>query len=192
MDESGDGRLTETLLLLDRARRGDDGARESLFQRLRPRLVLWIASRLSAELRASTDPEDLAQEVLLAAHRGLDRLDGEGGPAFYGWFFRIAENRIRDQVDYFRAKKRQVVARAEDPPTSPSMALERDETLARMREAIGRLPDDYRDVLRLLRFEERGVAEAARLLGRSEGAVRILHLRALRALRREMLPPAMA
>jgi RNA polymerase sigma factor (sigma-70 family) len=56
-----------------------------------------------------------------------------------------------------------------------------------MREAIGRLPDDYRDVLRLLRFEERGVAETARLLGRSEGAVRILHLRALRALRREML-----
>ncbi|MCZ6597797.1 MAG: RNA polymerase subunit sigma-70, partial [Planctomycetota bacterium] len=62
----------ETQRILRDALQGGEAAREDLLERLRPRIVLWVSTRLSPELRARVDPEDIAQEVLLGLHRGLD------------------------------------------------------------------------------------------------------------------------
>jgi RNA polymerase sigma-70 factor (ECF subfamily) len=106
--------------------------------------------------------------------------------AFYAWFFRIAENRIRDLVDYYGAKKRRGEAPRPLTHTTPAAAAVRSEQLIRVRTALGRLSDDYRRVIQLRRLEEREVAEVAALMERSENAVRILYCRALKALREEL------
>lgn len=178
--------LDQTHRILVRALGGDAAAREGLLERLRPRLVLWIAARLSPDLRARVDPEDLAQEVLLAVHKGLDGFEDRGNRAFFAWLFQLAENRIKDAADYFDAGKRQPAPRARRSQTSPSGALVRAEALARVRDAVASLPEDYRRVIQLRRLEEREVPEVARLLDRSENAVRILYCRALAALRAEL------
>jgi RNA polymerase sigma-70 factor (ECF subfamily) len=177
------GALDRTQSDLRAALGGDDEARGELLERLRPRLVLWAASRLSPELRRHHEPEDVAQEILLAVHRSLDSFEDRGKRAFHGWLFRIAENRIRDLATREGAQKRQPVAILPFTQTSPSVAAVRAESFRLLHEAIATLSASHQAVIRLLRFEERSVEEAARLLERSENAVRILYCRALKALR---------
>lgn len=74
------------------------------------------------------------------------------------------------------------------PETGPEAAWLEAETAERLRRALAQLPGDQRTVL-LLRFEG-GMrnAEIARVLGRSEGAVKALTFRAIAALRRTLDP----
>jgi RNA polymerase sigma-70 factor (ECF subfamily) len=176
----------DTYALLDGARAGDARARGELFESLRARLVLWCASRMSADLRAKVEAEDLAQEILLAVCRDLDTYQGTDRRSFYAWVFRIAENRIRDAADHFGAAKRQPVELPRSWQTTPGTAAVRNESVQRLAEAIERLPEDHRRIVQLRRLEERDFADIARTVGRSENAVRIVYCRALKALRAQL------
>ena len=175
--------LRDTVDLADRALAGDSAARGEFLERMRPRLVLWAATRMSAQLRARVEPEDLAQEVLLALHADLDGFDGRADRSFFAWVFRVAENRIRDQAAYHGAQKRQTPEPRSFSQTSPSQAFARKEQAARLLRAIESLPEDYRSVSACAAFEERSVAETATSMQRSERAVRTLYWRALGRLR---------
>ena len=174
---------TDTFSLVEGARAGDARARSELFDALRARIVLWAASQMSPALRARVEPDDLAQEVLLAIHRDLDAFGGRDRRTFYAWVFRIAENRLRDLADHFGAAKRREVEIPRSAQTTPGTNAARNETVRRLAEAIARLPDDQRRVVQRRRLEEREFAEIAAELGRSENAVRIVYCRALKALR---------
>jgi len=178
--------LAETTQLLHAALDGQDEARGALLERLRPRIVLWAATRMSPALRAKVEPDDVAQEVLLAVHRSLDGFDSRNQPAFFGWLFKVAENRIRDLVDHFGAKKRQTPDPVSFSQTSPSMAARRQEQVERIAQAVEALPPDYREVIRLRRFQELECRQVAELMDRSENAVRVLYCRAVKALAEAM------
>jgi len=178
--------LDETRQLLDEALHGGEDARGALLERLRPRVVLWAATRLSPALRAKIEPDDVAQEILLAVHKGLDGFQPQESRSFYAWLFRVGENRIRDLVDHFGAQKRQPLEPRSFSQTSPSGAARRLEQVERLRRALDLLPPDYQEVIRLRRFQELECAEVARIMDRSENAVRVLYCRALKALAAEM------
>jgi RNA polymerase sigma-70 factor (ECF subfamily) len=183
--------LGDTLRLLREALGGEPASRELLLERLRPRIVLWCASRMSAALRARVEPEDAAQEVLVAVLRDFDRFRGDGPPSFFAWLWTVAEHRLTDLANYHAAEKRQPVAdRLKGTQTSPSQAAARSEMIERLHRAIAQLPDDHRAALRLVKLEERPIVEAASVLGRSENAVRILYCRALQRLRELLASPA--
>jgi RNA polymerase sigma-70 factor (ECF subfamily) len=165
---------------------GDEIARSQLLARVRPRLVLWAATRMSGELRAAYEPDDVAQEVLLAVHRDFERLAPRAGDEFLPWMFGVAEHRIRDLVDHLRAAKRRGTPPIPAPQPSPPSLVAQQEEASRLVRAIAKLPDDYREVVRLRRFEDRPAAEVARMMCRSEGAVRVLYFRAVAALREEL------
>ncbi|MDJ0521501.1 MAG: RNA polymerase sigma factor [Planctomycetota bacterium] len=176
---------TQTLIL--RALDGTEKDKSTLLEYLRPRLVLWAAGRLSPALRSKLEPDDVAQEALIAIHRGIGGFQGRDDRQFLAWVFKIAENRIRDLADHHGAQKRQPVIPPQDfSQTSPSTAAARREEVDRVARALPGLPDDYRQVLSLRRFEEREVREIAEIMDRSENAVRILYCRALKALRKAM------
>jgi len=186
MGKSAGTTLAETMGLLTRARGGDGSARENLLEHIRPRIVLWIAARLFRDLRLHMTPEDVAQDVLLSLHRALAAFRGEDMKSFYAWVFRIAENRIRDLVVHHQAQKRQRTPGIAVTQTTPATASIRAEAVLRVRAAIERLSDDHRRVIQLRQLEEREVPEVAAIMGRSDNAVRILHCRALKALREQM------
>ena len=65
------------------------------------------------------------------------------------------------------------------------MSRRRDETRTAL-DAVGRLQGDRRQVLILRFVDEMSTAEIAGVLGRSEGAVRVLIHRALRSVARDL------
>jgi RNA polymerase sigma-70 factor (ECF subfamily) len=74
---------------------------------------------------------------------------------------------------------------AADQPTPSTVALQHEDA-ARLAECLARLPKDYQTVLLLRIFEALPAEEVAKQMGRTAGAIRMLQLRALNALRDEM------
>jgi RNA polymerase sigma-70 factor (ECF subfamily) len=74
---------------------------------------------------------------------------------------------------------------AADMP-SPSSLASRKESALRLADALARLPADYQTVLVLRVLEELPAEEVAQRMGRTAGAVRMLQMRALAALRTEL------
>lgn len=192
---------SETARLLGGALARDPVALGDLLERLRPRVVLWAATRLSADLKARVDPEDVAQLVLLAVHQDFDRFAGRDQRQLLAWVFSIAENRVRDLARRFGAAKRTPAdeqgialeladARAEARSfsrTSPSEAAARNEAVERMRKAMDTLHETQRTILRLRDLETHGYEEIVAAMGlASVGAARTLRCRALIALRDAM------
>lgn len=177
----------ETQVLVERAAGGDALAQGDLLERLRPRLVLWCASRMGPGLRAKVQPEDIAQEVLLALHTALPTFDPSGGEgAFLRWVFKIAEFRICDLVDHHGALKRKTVPPRSFAQTSASQLVARNEAVTHLLKAMDAMPEDYRTVIQLRRLEERSFEEVAEIMERSTGATHTLYWRALEALRGEV------
>src|SRR6478609_11994493 len=94
---SQDADVTENTNTLARARAGDDDAFRELTDPYRRELQLHVYRMVGS----AQDAEDLLQETLLAAWRGLDQFEGRA--SVRSWLYRIATNR---SLDALRASKR--------------------------------------------------------------------------------------
>lgn len=94
------------------------------------------------------------------------------------WVFRIAANTIADHSA--RLAREGSIPNVEDISAEEERTVEADCRLGRL---IAMLPDDQQRVLELRFIEVKPVAEVARELGKSEGAVRQLQFRELESLR---------
>jgi RNA polymerase sigma-70 factor (ECF subfamily) len=165
------------------------------FDALYRRYLAQVYSFAFYELGDHHEAEDATERTFLAALANLGRFeerarpaDGEGASTFRVWLFQIARNAIANQR---RGRRRRPEAPLEaaalvaDPLDVEGGATTRDEAAAAWR-AVGRLPADRRRAVVLRFVEEMSTAEIAGILGRSEGAVRVLIHRALRTVAREL------
>jgi RNA polymerase sigma-70 factor (ECF subfamily) len=152
-----------------------------LYDRYAPRIYAYCYLRLSDRQAA----EDAMSEVFIKAFGDLPRFRGSGRGGFAGWLFRIAQYTVADAHRRNRRGRSLALADAEnvaDPDASPEERAAADSELAQLRAALRRLPDDQRAVLEL-QLAELSPQEIAAALGRSLNAVRLLRLRAIRAIR---------
>ncbi len=172
---------------------GDDVAWGSLLERLRPRMVLWASSQVSGALRGRIDPEDLAQEILAALHASRAEFRGRHVEQLFGWAFSVARHRAADLAKHFAAAKRvERPLQRTATPTSPSGAVARSERAASLlratAEALARLTEDDRAIVRLAVLEALPYEQVAEALGTTVGAARVRKFRALEALKRAFGP----
>ncbi len=153
-----------------------------------PGIMVVIQSRMGSDLRARVEPQDVWQEALLHAWRDREAFEWRGIASFRRWLIKLAENRIRDLSDGFGAAKRgsgvTVAAFDRDgdlvdgtyagpvASTTPSRAAMDRERAEIMNSALGALPEELRDVVRLRLFEELTMEEVASALGITFAAVR--------------------
>jgi RNA polymerase sigma-70 factor (ECF subfamily) len=128
------------------------------------------------------DIEDLVQDTLFRAFRGLDRWRGEA--SFRSWLFTIAGNLVRD--GFRRRKGREVISLEDrDLPdrADPDAELAAGELAERLRAELGRLPRLQREVFLLRAQEGTPYEEIAAALGTTPGAARVHYHHAVKRLK---------
>jgi RNA polymerase sigma-70 factor, ECF subfamily len=171
--------------IIARAREGDAAARQELARGHYDfvyRFVLASVARGGSE----ADAADITQSTFLRAFEALETYAGEG--SFGGWLLTIAK---RAASDFYRgrgtAPSSAEPVRDDDlrpaaesrTPLDDVLRLEED---LRVRRALTQLSADHREVLACRIVSELPIQETARMMERSEPAVKMLQLRAVRAL----------
>ena len=203
---STDGRSARIAGWLAAARRGDDAARERLFDACRSYVDLAARYHLQRRLRAKVDASDIVQQSLLEAHRGFDRFAGESPGEWLAWLKRIVVHNAYDEAKRYRGTAKRDAGRevpldgrgdaaeawAFDPASSepsPSQHAVRWEEEVRLAAALEHLPEDHRDIILLRNLERLPFEEVAKRMGRSAGACRMLWMRAIAGLREHIGEP---
>jgi RNA polymerase sigma-70 factor (ECF subfamily) len=185
--------------LLQRARHGDAAALAELFARHDALVRQTVALRLDRRLLARVDVADVVQETYLEATRRLDEYLCRPGLPFPLWLRWLARERVLMLHRQHLFADRRAVGR-EAPPLpvdsstcftrallgrepSPSQAVAPAEVAERLRQALGQLDDDERDLILWRHFEHLANREIAQILGITDVAAAKRYIRALERLR---------
>ncbi|MFL5964716.1 MAG: sigma-70 family RNA polymerase sigma factor [Gaiellaceae bacterium] len=169
--------------LVDRAQQGDRSALEELY------LIHFdrIYSYLHVSVGNRHDAEDLTTQTFLKMLEAIGKFRWQSAP-FSAWLFRIAHNLA---MDHFRANKRwQPEEEVPEPEPDESTSAEAGalESIGRksMLELIEDLSPEQQQVLTLKFVFNFANAEAATILGKTEGAIKSLQHRALVSLQKQL------
>lgn len=147
-----------------------------------------IYSFVCARLHNGPAAEDVTAEVFISALRAMPRYRNEGRP-FSCWLFRIAANGV---ASYYRRNQVCVEVSEELPDQAASVeaTVLRSLELAGLWKLIRQLPPQQQEAMRLRFQEDRTARDAARIMRKSEAAVKLLIYRAVSRLRLELgVPP---
>jgi len=168
--------------LVRRAKQRDQEAFAQLYEGYFDKIYRYVAIRIGDRMEA----EDITQQVFLNAIRAISSFRWRGIP-FSAWLFRIAHNQV---VDYLRRKTKRpaipldesLVASDYDPQLIAGQKLD----IERLHSATGKLTPAQQEVISLRFAGELSIAQVARIMGRSEGAVKALQHSAIVALRQTL------
>lgn len=170
-DESG---------LIARAQKGGRDAFGKLYDHYLPKIYRFVFLKVTNREEA----EDICHQVFLSAWQNIHSYQEVGYP-FSSWLYRIARNAV---IDFYRTKKQHTDL--EDVvdliPSDADTSAQTEATLAseRVLRAMARLNEDQRELLVMRYVEELDNKEIKSILGKSEGAIRILQFRAIKNLQR--------
>ena len=179
-------------------RRVQSGDANSFYELVRPyeRAVFLAALGL---VKNEADAEDVAQEAVLKAFRGIPHFRGDA--KFSTWLIQIAINEAKMKL---RKDRRHLYESIEDGQQAedgdymprdfadwreiPSETLERKEVRDALNNALASLPEKYRTVLILRDVQQLNIAETSQVLGISEANVKTRLSRARLQLRDALAP----
>ena len=176
----GPAEETDERELIRRAQGGDQQAFRRLVDRHGDR-VYGLALRI---VRSVSDAEEVAQDALVRAWRALPRFRGDA--AFSSWLYRIVVRRAFDRAATLKGR------RAREAGTEGIEALaaagggpdpEARERAVRLERLVAGLAEVPRTVVTLYYYQDRSVAEVARILQMPENTVKTHLSRARAALR---------
>ena len=178
---SGDLSLLETQELVSRIKEGDGQAFATLYRTYVSTVHRYVARR--------TDPsrvEDIVAEVFVRALKHIQKFEFRGQEVS-AWLIRIARNLLLDQLR--SASNRREVLHDETPEVVDD-ELERTVLsildAEAIRTALSSLRPEHQTVLDFRFLKGYSGYETAEAMDRTEGAVRVLQYRALRALKKEL------
>ena len=186
---------TSTYDLVNRFKRGDRSAFSLLFGKYRRRLAVLVHYKMSDDLRARLEVDDILQEVFLAAAQGLERFTYQSPGSFMSWLSRIADHAIADAARHENRQKRRpqelLPFKSESNPNgpepvdlkTPSQVFAQQESLQILLQKLDALPAEYREAILLAKFEGLTTGEISERLEKSRENVALLLHRALKRFR---------
>ena len=169
------------------AARRDPRAFDALYRKY----VAQVYSFALYELRNTHAAEDMTAQVFLRALDGLAGFREQAaapGSSFRVWLFQIARHSLANEHRRLRRHPESPIELALDFPSSDDVqaeALDREQ-LSQAWQHIENLPTERRQALILRFVDEMSTREIGEVLGRSEGATRVLIHRALRSVARQI------
>jgi RNA polymerase sigma-70 factor (ECF subfamily) len=189
----GKDRAHAALVNLDADRSAVEAARRDprAFEALYRKYVAQVYNFALYELRDPHAAEDLTAQVFLRALAGLhhfrEQADGAAS-SFRVWLFQIARNALSNERRRNRRHPQASLDAALELPAADDVAgsaASRDELRAALA-AIDRLPAERRRALVMRFVNEMDTREIGAVLGRSEGATRVLIHRSLQSVARSL------
>jgi RNA polymerase sigma-70 factor, ECF subfamily len=156
--------------LLARAQAGDVSAFERLSSAYADRLFMLLLRLLGDRSEA----EDVAQEVMLRAWRGIARFQGQS--SYFTWLYRIAVNEANRALEKKARRPAGVSIGADElqlpasPAHDPSRQAENSELRRVLGHALAELPPALRTAIVLRDVEGLSTQEAAEIAGVSQAA----------------------
>ena len=157
---------------------GDAQAYQSFLQALGGNLRAFLRKRLS---HASSDIEDIVQEILIAVHNGRHTYLPD--QPLTAWTYAIARYKM---TDYLRGRYRYDTWNESLEDQQQELFAESDEEAIQARrdvdKLLAQLPDRHRLPIMYVKLQGLSVAETAQLTGLSESAVKVGIHRGIKAL----------
>jgi RNA polymerase sigma-70 factor (ECF subfamily) len=177
---TGSPEQPEIVSLVQKAVGGDFEAFGELYSIYLDRIYRYVLYQVRDKMMA----EDLTEEVFYKAWKAIKSCKGRE-QTFSAWLNRIAHNHV---IDGFRSGRNRLsiemvtLAEVKDPSLEVEGKLGREELL----KIITWLPKNQQQVIILKFLEGLDNQEIGQVMGKSQGAVRVLQMRALATLRQTM------
>jgi RNA polymerase sigma-70 factor (ECF subfamily) len=176
-------------------------------ERFREYLGLLARLQVGSRLQGKVDLSGIVQQTLLEAHQAMGRFRDQSADRKAAWLRQILANNLRDEVRKLSAavcdvaRERSLEAEVDESSSrveawlaadqsSPSQQAMHQEQLLALADALAELPADQREAVELHHLKGWPLAEVARHLNRSKGAVAALLFRSLQKLRTRLADPA--
>ena len=172
--------------LIRRAQQLDQVALTQLYEENFDKIYRYIVLKIGDR----TEAEDMTQQVFLNALRSISSYKSQGLP-FSSWLYRIAHNQI---VDHLRKVSRKVVVPLDeslpipDTDPDPQVVVEMKFEIEEVARAAKKLTPAQQEVISLRFASEMSITEVARIMHKSEGAIKALQHSAIAALRKILAP----
>lgn len=181
--------------LVEKAQKGSQAAFADLYDYFYPKIFRYTSFKV-----LEIDRDDLVSEIFFKFVKNLKKYRKKEGISFDAWLYRMAHNTI---TDFYRKKSRtmeipesNILAEKEadfsifdtqetDEKTPRELLLEK-ESFDAIENLMKNLPTAQKEILQLKFLEDFSNHEIAKITGKSEGNIRIIQLRALRALREKL------
>lgn len=163
---------------LQQAQNGDQEAFGAIYDHFAEKIYRFVYFRVGHKEVA----EDVLSDSFVKAWQKINQINSP--EALSGWLYQIARNNI---IDYYRLKKElvpldeveEILIDEVNPVDTVNLNFQQKKILA----VMDQLSIDQREVIKYRFFEDLTNEEIAYVLGKTEGAVRVLQHRAILKLR---------
>ena len=166
--------------LVRRAQQHDQAALTQIYEENFDKIYRYIVLKIGEK----TEAEDMTQQVFLSAFKSISSFKWKGTP-FSAWLYRIAHNQI---VDYLRKKSKRPTVPLDESlaagDSNPGQAVEQKLDNERLVLATKQLTQAQQEVISLRFAGELPITQVARIMGKSEGAIKALQHSAVVSLRK--------
>ncbi len=165
------------------ARQGCERAWTAIYADISPALHAYLL------VRGAREPEDLLGETFTQIARDISRFSG-GYTEFRSWTFIVAHHRLADERR--RTARRPVEPAGDSVPDTPDPTADTEGDVvestewAWIAELLADLTDDQRNIVLLRAMAGLRVNEIADAVGKPPGTVRMIHDRAMTAIRQTL------
>lgn len=175
-------RAEEIEQLVENSKDGDQQAFALLYDIFIDHIYRYVYYRVGSD-----DVEDIVETVFLKVWEKIQQYTKKPNRQFSAWIFRIAHNLV---VDYYRTAAERSTeelglnlpdeTRQHNPIRVTQDVLNKEV----LRNALNKVKKQYRDILVYKFINDLSNAEISAIIRKSEGSVRILQFRALKALKK--------
>ena len=184
--------------LIEQAREGDTDARDAVLDQLQPFIVAIAARNNEVWLQRKQGVSDLVQQSFVRVIEQFESFRGASSAEFRGWLKKLVLNEIRQISRHHRRQMRDATreqplvpgqaagAEASKPERTPVERLIMREQFARVKQLLGELDSDTRQIMELHAFQNLTFSEIASRLNRNPEAVAKIWYRTLVRLQRRL------